>query len=257
MGARISRLGARFSSLASPATPHRPAPPRRPTHSLPTVKAHNRSLDSSLEELIVAAAGATIFTTLGFCAHHDLLDDVNQRARSLLLRAGPRAVHAARRITVLSESAVHPVLGFLLSKSASHIIGRETYVPLQASLANFVINKGTRLFVHQDRPPGTKPRTGLDRRGFPSGHTFAATAIAFATAFQIAEGRRPAERTALIAGAAAYAATIGWTRLVLDQHWLDDVVGGWAGGIALGILVHRFDRARRNGRTRSGPRIRR
>lgn len=206
--------------------------------------------DSS-DELIAAAVGATVYATLGFCAHHNLLDDVNQRVRRLLLRRGPRTVRLARTITLLSESAVHPVLGLLLSKAASRGIRGRTYVPLAASLANFVVNKGTRLVVHQARPSGAKPRTGLDRLGYPSGHTLAATAIAFSTALRVAEGRQPSQRNLLFGAAAAYAVTIGWTRLTLDEHWLDDVVGAWAGGIALAILVHGIDRARRA--ARAGP----
>ena len=200
---------------------------------------------TSTDELIAAAVGATVFATLGYCAHHDLLDDVNQRVRRLLLRRGPRTVRLARAITLLSESAVHPVLGLLLSKAASRAIRETTYVPLAASLGDFVVNKGTRVFVHQRRPPGAKPRTGLDRLGYPSGHTLAATAIAFSTALRIAEGRRPSQRAMLFGAAAVYAATIGWTRLTLDEHWLDDVVGAWAGGIALAVVIHRVDRARR------------
>jgi membrane-associated phospholipid phosphatase len=216
----------------------------------------SRNSRRSFDDLITAAAGATIFATLGVCAHHDLLDDLNQRVRALLLRTDPRAVRVARRVTLLSESAVHPVLGFLLSKAASRILGRKTRVPLQASLVQFLVNKGTRLFVDQRRPPGTRPRIGLDRRSYPSGHTLAATAIAFATALQLAEGRNGSERVWLLGAAAAYAGTIGWTRLVLDQHWADDIVGAWAGGIALAILVHRAERGRRHGpRRRSYSRI--
>jgi membrane-associated phospholipid phosphatase len=213
---------------------------------MPTQRPRRPARRGSSDELIAAAVGATVYATLGVCAHHDLLDDVNQRVRRLLLRRGPRTVRVARAITLLSESAVHPVLGLLLSKAASRAIHGRTYVPLAASLADFVVNKGTRLFVHQQRPPGAKPRTGLDRLGYPSGHTLAATAIAFSTALRIAEAR-PSQRHLLFGAAAAYAATIGWTRLTLDEHWLDDVVGGWAGGIALAILVHRIDRARRRG----------
>jgi len=200
---------------------------------------------TSTDELIVAAAGAAVFATLGFCAHHDLLDDVNQRVRRLLLRRGPGTAHVAGTITLLSESGVHPVLALLLSRAASRALRSKTHVPLAASLANFIVNKGTRLIVHQRRPPGAKPRTGLDRVGYPSGHTLAATAIAFSTALRIAEGRRAPQRAMLFGAAAAYAATIGWTRLTLDEHWLDDVVGAWAGGIALAIVVNRIDGARR------------
>jgi membrane-associated phospholipid phosphatase len=210
-----------------------------------TQREHVRASARSSNDLIIAAIGATVFATLGVCAHDGLLDDMNHRVRRLLLRRGPDTVRLARAVTLLSESAVHPVLGFLLSKAASRAIRGRTYVPLAASLANFVLNKGTRLFVHQERPPGAKPRTGLDRLGYPSGHTLAATAIAFSTALRVSEGRPASRRTALLGAAAVYAATIGWTRLTLDEHWIDDVVGAWAGGIALAILVTRADSARR------------
>src|SRR5262249_25435570 len=124
--------------------------------------------------------------------------------------------------------------------------------PLAASLSVFALNKGTRLLVRQPRPPGARPRRGLDRLGFPSGHTLAATAIAFTTALEIAEGRSAVQRTALFTAARPSAVTIGWTRLTLDEHGMDDVVGAGAGGFALAILVHRATHLRRR-----GPRVRR
>jgi undecaprenyl-diphosphatase len=207
------------------------------------VRASSRSVPA---DLTIATLAAGVFTALGIAAHHDLLADVNRRARAIVQGREPRTVRVARTITLLSESGVHPILGWLASKGASRLAGR-TYVPFAASLAVFALNKGTRLFVHQPRPPGAKPRRGLDRRGYPSGHTLAATAIAFATALEIAEGRSVGQRSALFAAAAAYAATIGWTRLTLDEHWIDDVVGAWAGGIALAIVVRRSSTARRSG----------
>jgi membrane-associated phospholipid phosphatase len=203
---------------------------------------------------MIGAAAATVFAGLGLCAHHDLLDDVNHRVRRLLSRRGPRVVRRARALTLFSESGVHPLLAFVLSRATSRIVGVRTYAPLAASLASFVVNKGTRVVVDQPRPPGARPRRGLDRLGFPSGHTLAASAIAFTTALRIADERQTTNRADLLAAAAAYAGTIGWTRLVLDEHWLDDIVGALAGGIAIAILVHRADRATRP-RPRRGPRI--
>ena len=199
-----------------------------------------------------ATLAATVFAALGIAAHHDLLADVNERVRALVQRPHSRTVNIARAITLLSESGVHPVLGWLASKGVSRMIGRRTQAPFAASLAVFALNKGTRLFVNQPRPPGAKPRRGLDRRGYPSGHTLAATAIAFATALELADGRSPVRGSALLAAAAAYAATIGWTRLALDEHWVDDVVGALAGGIALAIVVHRFVRRENDATRRRG-----
>lgn len=201
-------------------------------------------------DLTTATLAASVFAALGIAAHDDLLADVNRRVRELVQRRDPATVRAARLLTLLSESGVHPILGWLASKESSNLNGRATYAPLVASLAEFVLNKATRLFVHQQRPPGAKQRSGLNARGYPSGHTFAATAIAFATALEIGEGRSGAQRTVLFTAAAAYAAMIGWTRLILDEHWIDDVAGAWAGGIALAILVHHGHRAWRETRPR-------
>ena len=211
-----------------------------------------RTSPDPTSEITIAALAAATFAALGISAQHDLLADVNQRVRRLVLRRGPQTARVARAITVLSETGVHPILGWLASKGAARVVGHPTRAPFIASLSIFALNKGTRLVVHQPRPPGAKQRTGLNRLGFPSGHTLAATAIAFTTALEIGEGRSSAQRSALLAAAGAYAATIGWTRLTLDEHWIDDVVGAWAGGIALAILVHRANRARR----RHAPRVR-
>lgn len=228
----------RMTSTSRPAAaPRAPRVVRSPRNSVPA-------------DLTIATLAAGMFAALGIAAHHDLLQEVNQRVRTIVRRRDPRTVRIARTITLLSESGVHPILGWIASKGASRVVGR-TYVPFAASLAVFVLNKGTRLFVHQPRPPGAKPRRGLDRRGYPSGHTLAATAIAFATALEIAEGRPIGQRSALFAAAAAYAATIGWTRLALDEHWIDDVVGAWAGGIALAIIVTQGSRHRAASRSYS------
>lgn len=190
--------------------------------------------------LVRVALGATaIYATLATCAHYGVLEELDQRVRRHVLRRGPRVVRTARTVTKLSESAVHPILSFAASKAVSRFNGRQTYAPLIASLVEFALNKGTRLFIHQHRPPGARPRRGLDRLGYPSGHTLAASAIAFTTALELGEGRSATQRTALLAAAATYAGAIGWTRLTLDEHWFDQVAGGFVGGIILATLVHR------------------
>jgi membrane-associated phospholipid phosphatase len=63
----------------------------------------------------------------------------------------------------------------------------------------------------------------------------AATAIAIATAAEIEEQLSPRERMLLWTGVAALSISVGWSRLYLDEHWIDDVVGGWMAGIAIGL----------------------
>jgi undecaprenyl-diphosphatase len=189
-------------------------------------------------ELVAATVASFVFVVLGAAAHRGWLAAVDRRVRERVLQGGPKVVSVARAITILSEPWAHPILGALASLVASHAIGRWTYAPLAASLSTFVLNRGTRLFVYQERPPGAKPRTGLDRLAYPSGHTLAASGIAFGTALEISNGRSGTAHVAMFAVAAAYACTIAWTRLTLDEHWIDDVVGAITGGVAIAVIAY-------------------
>jgi membrane-associated phospholipid phosphatase len=63
----------------------------------------------------------------------------------------------------------------------------------------------------------------------------AATAIAIASAAEIADQLSSRERRFLWTAVAALSISVGWSRLYLDEHWIDDVVGGWMAGIAIGL----------------------
>ncbi len=68
---------------------------------------------------------------------------------------------------------------------------------------------------------------------FPSGHTTAATLFAASCAWALtARVRAGWPRRAVWAGAAAYAALVGWSRIWLGVHWPTDVAAGWLYGLA-------------------------
>ena len=85
--------------------------------------------------------------------------------------------------------------------------------------------------VDRGRPTGHH-LAGFSGASFPSGHTTAAFA-AFA-GFALIFGReRPARVQAVFMGVAAgAAAAVGATRVLLDVHWLTDVIAGAALGLA-------------------------
>src|SRR3989338_5132387 len=66
---------------------------------------------------------------------------------------------------------------------------------------------------------------------FPSGHSLAAATF-YPVAAHLAGERLPKFRGLFYAGAAALAALVGLSRLVLGVHWPRDVLGG----LALGVL---------------------
>lgn len=90
--------------------------------------------------------------------------------------------------------------------------------------------------IHQSRPPKATHHPGLDRYAFPSGHTCAATAIGLAFAAQTAEKSSARFRHTTVSTAVSLALGVAWTRLYLDEHWIDDILGGWLAGIAVGSI---------------------
>jgi membrane-associated phospholipid phosphatase len=90
--------------------------------------------------------------------------------------------------------------------------------------AEILINHG----IGRRRPPVADWAGGASGAAFPSGHTTAATLFALSCAWVIA-ARLPAgwPRRSVWAGAVAYAAVVGWSRVWLGVHWPTDVVGGW------------------------------
>jgi undecaprenyl-diphosphatase len=67
---------------------------------------------------------------------------------------------------------------------------------------------------------------------FPSGHTTTAAAFFAACALLIGLRRSPAYRAVLAGGAVGIAVAVAASRVLLDVHWLTDVIGGLALGWA-------------------------
>ncbi|MDQ6690184.1 MAG: phosphatase PAP2 family protein [Gemmatimonadota bacterium] len=141
----------------------------------------------------------------------------------------------ANGISYLAGPRTHPytaaVLGLLINRRER----RGGFGPSAASLGALAVDNVTRVFVHQRRPPMAGRHRGRNRYGYPSGHTTAATAIAIASATEIEPGLSVGERRLLWSVVTAISIAAGWSRLYLDEHWIDDVVGGWMAGIAIGL----------------------
>ena len=117
--------------------------------------------------------------------------------------------------------------------------------------------------VGRARPPVADWAGAAGGPSFPSGHTTAATLFALSCAWAIAGQARPGwPRRAVWAGAAAYALTVGWSRVWLGVHWPTDVTAAWLFGaawtagcvaaITLPALRSAADQSRPRSRSRQG-----
>ncbi|WP_051732191.1 phosphatase PAP2 family protein [Kitasatospora phosalacinea] len=89
------------------------------------------------------------------------------------------------------------------------------------------------------RPPAAGWAFDASAFSFPSGHAFTSALSAGLLAAAVSRARPSATRAAA-AGAALFAAAIGFTRVFLGVHWPLDVLGGWllAGGwLSLGAAL--------------------
>ena len=110
------------------------------------------------------------------------------------------------------------------------------------SLAMTVVGKAA---VGRVRPPLVDAVPPYESSfSFPSGHSLNAMALAGITAYVVVRRLRSRRaRVATVVGAAAFAVTMGLTRVYLGHHWLTDVLVAWVlaiGWLAVVITAHRL-----------------
>jgi membrane-associated phospholipid phosphatase len=94
-----------------------------------------------------------------------------------------------------------------------------------------IVSNVTKVLVGRDRP-NVDRLTGFSGASFPSGHATAAAATFAAIALLLGMGKSHRTKVVLASGAAAIAAAVAATRVLLGVHWLTDVLAGLAMGWA-------------------------
>jgi membrane-associated phospholipid phosphatase len=92
-----------------------------------------------------------------------------------------------------------------------------------------------KLVFDRARPDPAGHLIAVHTLAFPSGH--AANAMALGLGLALLWPMSQPARAWAIAAALLYAFSVGATRLVLGVHWPSDVVGGWAVGALLALLL--------------------
>jgi undecaprenyl-diphosphatase len=102
---------------------------------------------------------------------------------------------------------------------------------LIATLGDVLLTTAIKDIVNRARPT-LNPAAASLGPAFPSGHSSTAAAFYAAIALILSRGRPARVRALLIGGAAGIAAGVAASRVLLDLHWVSDVIGGLALGWA-------------------------
>jgi membrane-associated phospholipid phosphatase len=185
---------------------------------------------------ITALSSAAIAGGLGVAVKRDSTRAINRAVRKRIHPRHSAALRSvAKGVSYLADPHAYPFVAAALGLLINHMRREGGLGPIAASFGALAVDNGTRLFIHQRRPPKAGRHHGRNRYAYPSGHTTAATAIAIACAGEMSDQLSDRERMVLWAALAAVSISVGWSRLYLDEHWIDDVFGGWMAGTALGI----------------------
>ncbi len=190
-----------------------------------------------LADVVMGAALAT-FVLLGFASGAGLTRESDLRVRRKVRpRRNKRVTRVATAISQIGAPHMRLILaGSLALACRKRGRGRPSRI-FAAALFATAVNRTSRLALHQARPPKAGVHHGLDIYAYPSGHCFAVAALMTAAVRELSKGESDSTQRNLAAGGIATALATGWSRLYLDEHWIDDVIGGLSAGLGVGIAV--------------------
>jgi membrane-associated phospholipid phosphatase len=174
----------------------------------------------------------------------DIAEDMSREAATRLLDKSATAWfqdHAAPLLTRISRVvSFFGSVGFLTAASlllaGIFALRRASYSLLGLALTmggGSVLNILLKHFFHRQRPVLENPLVTLSSYGFPSGHTMGATLFYGAVAIFVAQSVRTWQlRVLTFCTAVVLVVLIGISRIYLGAHFLTDVLGAIAVGLA-------------------------
>jgi membrane-associated phospholipid phosphatase len=183
---------------------------------------------------VVTLGGAVVgLLALLLRTSHALVELDRGAARWGSVHAGHTSTHILRLITDMGDTPAVPVMAVALVAVELTRVRSRWLVPflLAVMVGNELATVTIKSAVERARPT-LNPLAHTLGPSFPSGHSSTAAAF-FAAAALILSRRRGRWSRALLAGAAVgLAVAVAASRVLLDLHWVSDVIAGLALGWA-------------------------
>ena len=147
------------------------------------------------------------------------------------------ATHLSTRllslVTDLGDRPVVPALAIFVAVVELRRVRGRSIVPflLVVTLGNQVVTTVIKGLIERARP-GFNPIAATLGPSFPSGHSSTAASFYAAVALILSRGRGGRERALLAGASVGIAVAVAASRVLLDVHWLSDVIAGLSLGWA-------------------------
>ena len=185
--------------------------------------------------LIVTVGGGVLLGVLAYLVrgNTDLVRLDNSVANWGDRHASPFSTDALNAITHLGEPVVVAALAAVLAVVDTVRTRSRWVVPflLIVVAGNGILTTSVKNLADRVRP-ALNPVAETLGPSFPSGHSSWSAAFLAAAALVLCRGRGRRARAVIAGAAAALAVTVAGTRVLLDVHWLSDVIAGLALGSA-------------------------
>jgi membrane-associated phospholipid phosphatase len=148
--------------------------------------------------------------------------------------ASPPLTNAMFVITSLGSTAVASIIAIVFGL---YLLWRRRPYWLAAAwltvFGGMLLNRLLKYLFHRARPHFDDPILTLMSYSFPSGHTMTATVLyGFLAAFLVARTKSWRQRVLVILAATLLIALVAFSRIYLGAHYLSDVIGALAEGMA-------------------------
>jgi undecaprenyl-diphosphatase len=184
-------------------------------------------------DLLLATSAAAGAVLLARALQFDTPPAIDRRIRRAATSPALRPVAAAMwPMFPLGLPGGYIAVAYVLARSLRQKRRAGGPAIVTSAWAGWLVHRAIKVVYRRERPR----REGRPRRteSYPSGHTTGTTALSI-TAARVLAREGAISRNVAVALALLPPVVMGTYRVLADDHWATDVVGGWLVGAAIGL----------------------